>query len=201
MQVSPRLRALIVGDSYVRHLVHYIIHTTKSQNFALHDVDVSFESVRGGTVQHLETILPTWLDEYQPHILIFQVGANDLSNRNLTAWTVADRLAQLGQQAREQHGVLKVAVGTAFDRKSYPNILPRYPDKIIQFNRWLKAVISQEHHLTYWRHARTVFARNILHQDGVHLNDKGNRKLYKSFRSLLIKLVNTLSRERVPIQQ
>ena len=193
MQAIPRLRALIIGDSYIYHLMNFIVATSRSQNFGLQDIDVSFEYVRGGTVLRVQQKLHSWLEEYQPHILIVQLGANDLCAQHAVSWSVADQLVTLGQQALNNYGVIEVVFGTAFDRTCYPKLLPRYPMRILQFNRWMKAVLSQEAHMTYWRHARTVMAADIMAVDGVHLNDRGNTKLYKSLRSVLIRLAKQLS--------
>ena len=48
--VGVRVRALVVGDSFVRRFASHVTTTGRSQNLGLEEVDVSYESISGGTV-------------------------------------------------------------------------------------------------------------------------------------------------------
>ena len=126
--------------------------------------------------------------------MIFIVGSNDLTAGQPQAWTVADRLLDLAKVAREEFGVQEVAICSVLDRVEYPDILPPYPTKVRQFNKYVKTMAESEQHITYWRHARMVKVEGMLLEDGVHLDKGGNGKLHKSLRSLTMALLRKMSR-------
>ena len=133
--VGVRVRALVVGDSFVRSFASHVTTTGRSQNLSLEEVDVSYESISGGTVTSIEQAIPVWLDEYQPHIVIFLVAGNDLTHQAKQSWSVRDQLLQLTKWARDNKGVLQLAICSVLDRDTYPSTTPAYPNKVVQFNR------------------------------------------------------------------
>ena len=193
MSAHLRLRVLIVGDSYVRRLQEHIGRWSKDPNFGIQEFSVSFESVGGATLARIVEELGAWLDHYQPHVLVFQVGGNDLCNGNLQPWYVADQLFRLAHITLKHRGVLKVVLGGALGRTNFPLVFPPFNAKIRYFNAWLKRLTKGDGEVVYWMHRRMING-GTGHVDGVHLNSRGNEKLYKSFRSMLMWVAMRMAR-------
>ena len=138
----------------------------------------------------IEQAIPVWLDEYQPHIVIFLVAGNDLTHQAKQSWSVGDQLLQLTKWARDNKGVLQLVICSVLDQETYPSTTPAYPNKVVQFKRYIKEVTGTEQGIRYWRHARLVKIMGMLLADGVHLNKWGNGKLYKSLHSLMMSLLH-----------
>ena len=187
--VAVRVRALVVGDSFVCRFASHVTTTGRSQNLGLE------ESISGGMVTSIEQAIPVWLDEYQPHIVIFLVAGNDLTHQAKQSWSVGDQLLQLTKWARDNKGVLQLAICSVLDRETYPSTTPAYPNKVVQFNRYIKEVTGTEQGIRYWRHARLVKIMGMLLADGVHLNKWGNGKLHKSLHSLMMSLLHDLDKQ------
>jgi lysophospholipase L1-like esterase len=188
-----RLQVLVIGDSHIRRLTEYIAAEGLSQNFGLDDVDISFESLSGGTIPQIEQEMGAWITRYQPHIIVIHVGGNDLCRAKLQAWSLGDQLITLAKRAIQEYGIKKVVLSMQFHRTKYPAILPTYTNKVVQFNKYIRVLSEEEDGIIYWCHRRTGAAVGVLLGDGVHLSKKGNHKFYKSLRSLFIHLVKQLS--------
>lgn len=191
-----KFRVMLMGDSHVRRLLEHITSSDKEekldQNFSLKDADVAFRHSGGANVARLRRKMPEWLNDFQPHILVVMGGGNDLTEQDVALHETADELLELARVAKDQHSVMKVIVCAQFDRTTYPEILPPYPRKLYLFNQYLKEILRPVPQIIYWRHAKLVKLEGKLILDGVHLKAIGNKNLYTSMKSLLIRIIKGL---------
>ena len=190
MAEDMRLRALVVGDSFVNRLRGFIREQSKCPDFGLKDVTVSLKGIGGATVPKLEQWLPSWVEECQPHLTIFLVGGNDLAQPQLQVWDVADRLERLVDHHMATYGIMGAGVCCVLDRSNFPQVVPSYPSRVRAYNKYIRVVFKNKARVRYWRHARMVAAEGLLIRDGVHLSHTGNEKLYKSLKSLIINMTS-----------
>ena len=89
-------------------------------------------------------------------------------------------------------GVERVIVGENIYRygKAIPEDCPDVNYKINDLNRFLRVRMNEDfcHDRSLWRHKGLWnFTRPVYCDDGIHLNDLGNLRLYRSVRAALLK--------------
>ena len=170
MAEEMRLRALVVGDSFVNRLRDFIRKQNKCPDFGLKAVTVSLKGIGGAAVPKLEQWPPSWVEECQPHLTIFLVGGNDLEQPQLQVWDVADRLERLVDHHVATYGIMGAGVCCILDRSHFPQVVPSYPSRVRVYNKYIKVVFKNKARVRYWRHACIVAVEGLLIRDGVHLS-------------------------------
>ena len=178
-------RVLILGHSFIRRLHEFVRLPT---NALREDFDVTnpmtlrWDGVGGRT---LAKVIRYDLEirQFSPDIVILQLGTNDITDCSIrSALTVGSQLEDLTKLLHEQFGVTVVCVcQTILKENAHLNV------RIRMLTDYLRVVLQPLPLAFYWRHRgfwRTTpsFA---LH-DGVHLNQRGQFKLYRSLRGALI---------------
>ena len=129
----------------------------------------------------------------RPDIVIVQLGTNDLSSR--PPLLVGSDLEDFVRLLHDSCGVQFVCVCQTIRRRSAKRSFNKNVDIL---TRYLRVVLEPIPYAFYWGHRGFWKARyNFLASDGVHLNSRGQYKLYRSLRGAILqslRLLMSLSR-------
>ncbi len=183
---------LILGDSFVSRLKDYL-DGNQLFNFNL---DLSGHKVfchgRGGLKigdlfsSHIFDVV----DRISPNIVLIEIGSNDLDNGNIPTSTLLHNLSNFALALKNACGVSVVAIMEVFFRakvcRGNWTSTDALNGAIHDFNARCKDMSSYAPFL-YWHHVGLVsnWCQYIC-PDGVHLNNLGLYKFYKSVRSAII---------------
>ena len=190
--LNQEWRCTITGHSYIRDLSNYL-HSTSSRNFALREWDVNFIAQGGAHIHHIQRLLPH-ITATRPHVVIIQVGGNDFSgSATLDHISVADKLRRLAI-AIANTGVARVYICKLFYRgqsRWLPSTqhVSQYNKKVDHINEALSTAKSdlQMSNILVWNHkGQQEFGKLFLGTDGTHLNGWGMKKIFRSFKGVLI---------------
>lgn len=183
MSDDPK-RILILGHSFVRRLRHFISRhkgSELSENLHLSEpVIVRWFGVGGRmiskTKQHDMHVVRT----FRPHIVLLQLGTNDLSSSS--PLRVGSDLEDFARVLHDVYHVRVVVVCQTLRRNS----AAEFNDSVAALNKYSQVFLEHLPYVYFWKHRGFWNSReNIYHNDGVHLNDSGQRKLYRSYRGAI----------------
>ena len=106
---------LILGHSYVRRLKEFVNSCNLPKvtpNFGL-DSDrfiMHYEGHGGANIGRIHAQLDRVVNQFQPDLVILQVGSNDISNANKDPAILADRLTDLANRLHFQFHLRKVVI-------------------------------------------------------------------------------------------
>ena len=183
---------LVLGHSYVRRLGEFVHQSSwdVSPNFGLKESQgtVYFAGYGGASVHRIHALLREVLERFMPDVVVLQVGSNDVRSNGDDPEYLADRLLGLARRLRDEFGITNVIVSQLFFRTVVP--CQHYNGIIHEINLHLENKLQDERYLSFWKHFGfwNPEVRALLqHQDGVHFNDLGNYKFYKSLRGAILK--------------
>lgn len=186
-----QLQILLLGSSHVKHLGTYVakqglenftldvglIHVMtlgKGGLCALHDTE---QKCLAGQMIHVQTLMPG--------VLILHVGSNDLySDKNTVSQIVNEIFTQA--HCALNMGVSHVIISQQFKRNS----ITYFDDRVVRYNILTSMKCKQEPNISFWHHNGLWNPKNglisILKSDGIHLNDRGNEKLFHSVKDAAV---------------
>ena len=179
-------RILILGHSFIRRLAGFLQKRGHEHLMAkLSSLgSVNFHGVGGRTVAKVRKFDLSIIRRLSPDIIVLELGSNDLTK--LPGQTVGSELETLVRYLHDEFNVKSIAVFQVIRRHS-PECTA-YNFKVTKLHLYLKAVLEPIPYCFYWRHRGFWNSReNIYLPDGVHLNDLGNLKLFRSIRGAVIK--------------
>ena len=189
-------RILILGHSYVRRLKEFVnsCNLTKvTPNFGLDSERfvIHYEGYGGADIGRIHAQLYRVVNQFQPDLVILQVGSNDISNANKDPAILADKLTDLANRLHFQFHVRKVVISELFFRNKWRG--GNFNDVTKEINNCLRAKIpahSKSAGISFWRHfgfRDPLVRRSLQNIDMVHFNDAGNLKYYKSLKRAILK--------------
>lgn len=187
-------RVLILGHSFVKRLREFISKKDPEYDLALglEGVTVRWHGVGGRTVAKLRAFDLAIVAEFKPDIVFIQIGTNDLTQRNMSPLTVGSAIEELVTLLHNEFGVRRVLVGQTLQR-AYPL---HFNSQVSLLARYLKTVLEPISYATYWSHHGFWKPRApYLAGDGVHLNEEGQHKFYRSIRGAVLGSVRQLKDE------
>lgn len=134
-----------------------------------------------------------WVRELQPDLVFLQIGENDLDNERESRQTAPHVLA--GEIVELAGEVARISGGKVICGQLLPRVKPRSPSfntDIHETNERLKDILGCDREARMWYRPHHGFWKEKsptgLHaEDGVHLNVVGQKKLYYSVRSAVLK--------------
>ena len=193
MAEQPK-RALILGHSYIRRLGNYCSHP-RQRNLALdpHEYTVSFHGIGGARVAALWDELGR-IAAQKPDVLILQIGGNDLSTSR--AENVAHNIIQFVEYVAHHFDIAKIFVCELLPRISVPHFTHHYNFVAVPCtNEILRAhfKFNQTQSIPqarFWYHGRGLctLRPDYYLPDGIHLNDRGMYRYFKSIRGAVLAL-------------
>ena len=183
---------LIYGHSFIRRLNDYLVRRSGSfHNLGL-DYGLALTQWFGlGGLSFDKALFQQMavINLASPSILYVELGSNDLCFTFMSAQQVF-QYVQHFVNTLNNIGVPQVILGQVIERRGVgiPLATPTYNRKVIDFNNLVRAAYSNPNgRAFYWRH-RGLWnpRRNVLCRDGIHLNRRGQERLYRSIRGAII---------------
>ena len=184
--------ALVLGHSFVRRLKAFSNKNRSSRNLNLEDTCRVFLSGIGGrTVDKLIQFDLAKLHVLQPNVVVLEIGSNDLCDISSDPETIGSTIITLIDSLRVEFSVDWVVVCQILPRKNQP--YPEYNSARSSLNSWLKNTLSTTEHATFWRHRGLARpSLNIFDVDGIHLNRRGQQRLFRSYRGAILFAIKQL---------
>ena len=129
-------------------------------------------------------------------VVYLHIGGNDITDETIPH-TLAKSVIALAEYLQESFGVRQVVISQVLFRdRAY---CTRFNDRAYDVNGSLKTLLQQDYYtergLILWMHkgfSDPAVRSLLMDRDGVHFNDAGNAKLYKSIKSSLIQALKRL---------
>ena len=173
---------LVLGDSHVCWLEQFVswsgIRFETGLSFVGTDCHFKLAGFRGGHVSSVrdDNAVVRLLELQMPSIIVLCLGGNDVYGSLEPVLTVGMHLYEYAQSliARSvSHVVVCQTVRRQFSWKEGTQL-------VLDVNEFMKAVCDTEC-LSFWSHRQFCQSqRYIFRGDGVHFNDLGNYKLWRS---------------------
>ena len=193
---TPTPHVLVLGHSFIRHLHDFIERNPRDLDLAFklkEPAAIFWHGVGGRTVAKTIRHDLHVVQSVRPDIVIVQLGTNDLSSR--PPLLVGSDLEDFVRLLHDSCGVQFVCVCQTIRRRSAKRSFNKNVDIL---TRYLRVVLEPIPYAFYWGHRGFWKARyNFLASDGVHLNSRGQYKLYRSLRGAILqslRLLMSLSR-------
>ena len=185
------VKVLYYGHSFVQHMQDYMAALPYYMgNFGLdfNEASVYYKSLSGASVDRLRKKHNiNFINRMQPEILVLEVGTNDLSEPEKTARYVHDKVLDLVRDILDCR-VRMVIVSQVVMRgeKGLIGKDPDYEEKMYAYNHMMEGSLRLLPRTTFWHH-RNMWRRieDLVVDDGTHLNEQGNKRVYRSFKGAL----------------
>ena len=173
---------LILGHSFIRRLAGFL--QKRGHEHLMAKLSSLGSKCRWPQIAKVRKFDLGIIRRLSPDIIVLELGSNDLTK--LPAQTVGSELETLVRYLHDEFNVKSIAVCQVIRRHS-PQCTA-YNLKVTKLHLYLKAVLEPIPYCLYWKHRGFWNSReNIYLPDGVHLNDLGNLKLFRSIRGAVIK--------------
>lgn len=198
------VRASVLGHSFVKRLGDYTRDGEdlwKNLRLNNDEFDIEFVGLGGSNVHTVQQKLGE-ISRFSPQLVFMQIGSNDLCKANCEPERLARHIISLANLLCEGYGVQRVVIGQILRRqppsgrhvhKFWAHMevsLEEYNLCVIKTNSILENSLDQcqdYSNMTYWRHRGFWNQdRNMLSDDGVHLNAAGLHKYAYSVRKALL---------------
>lgn len=190
----PNYKVVIAGTSHVRRLRDAIDEGSDpafEAHFGLSQISTDF--VCGGgwgledIVRHQSQILRS-----KPHVLVLQVGSNDICSADCCPLIIADALLDTACHLQQCGNISSVIVCHLLPRSlgvymPTAEAVSAYTLARVKFNQFIDVVASDYTKVKVWKHKKLFNPiQEVLLSDGVHLNTSGQYKFYKSLRGAIL---------------
>ena len=190
---------VFLGHSYIRRLHEFIMRSEDEavcSDFKMNDlfpgqINVQFQGIGGAHVPAVIKRASSVIKEcpVQVCIAVLQVGGNDI-RRDTDPDKLANHILAAAEYLHFGLEVEQVVISQLFFRES--SRVPDYNEIVNRVNFALSSKIAQGdngRNITFWRHQgfwSPEVRGEIMLRDGVHFNEVGNVKYFKSLKSCLV---------------
>jgi len=190
---------LFVGHSFVRRASQHASTSNQSNlnlPLATHKVNFQF---RGGA--HISDIMHLFRQagNFNPSIVVIDIGTNDLFNSSSPSHSLAQQLFNTARHMVQQFGVRHVIILEVLPRTTWGRFgAPQsFVSRVFRFNSMVKSLVSQHKLSTpvsFWSHKGMAPNMSKFISDGCHLNTLGMIKYLKSVRRAILFQTRALRR-------
>ena len=185
-------RVLILGHSLIHRLFSFLVaHFGRGflANFNL-GVDIIFKwhGIGGRTVAKTRQFDLGVVQSFAPDIVILQLGTNDLTA--LSALETGSAIEDLVRLLHDTYNVKRICVCQTIYRENETV----FNTKVNTLSKYLRVVLEPIPYACYWKHRGFWNSKTrFFHRDGIHLNDLGHYKLYRSLRGAILGCLRAFS--------
>lgn len=189
-------RVAVIGHSFVRRLNEHLqsMHSTRLRpGFNLQQCDVRCVGYGGWRVmdkQAFRRYFHAFLCAFKPNIVVIQTGGNDLSNLSAHPLLIANAMEEITAALLSEYNVRYVVICEIFTRKTSGITADLYESRRRQVMNYLSTLVESNTNIRIWKHRRIFRAQEpIFDRGGVHLNDFGQYRFYRSLRLAIMTAV------------
>ena len=195
-----RTRVLILGDSFISRLKGYAREEEHGCSFGLEDcINISWLGIPDATADRIDrsNVVRQRLHEFQPAVVVLQVGSNDLcsARSKADAWQVGYQISCLAEKLLNQQSVKFVLVIGVLPR-SRPGKFTRdvklYNDRMVEVNDYLDMTVEGDDLKFFILHRIGGMIDDLTLPDGVHLTAAGLHRHYNNMKYAVIHAVKGL---------
>ena len=172
-------------SSFIRRLHDFIERDSGQFDLTLHlteSAHIRWHGVGGRTIAKTIKFDLRILHSFRPDIVIVQLGTNDLTST--PPLQVGSAMEDFVHLLHDPYGVKFVCVCQTIRRRS--SVV--FNQRVDILTRYLRVVLEPIPYAIYWGHRGFWKARNgFFSADGIHLNRRGQYKLYRSLRGAVLK--------------
>ena len=129
---------------------------------------------------------------WKPDIIILELGTNDLTK--FSPESVGSSLEEVVQLLYENCSVKVIGVCQEIKRCPPPPKVLDFNSRVIKLHKYLMVVLEPLQFCFYWWHIGFWNpSSGIYLEDGIHLNNLGLIKLYRSYRGAVLKALSILN--------
>ena len=194
----PPVSILVFGDSFVKRMNVYLTHRYGSyHNYNLHFnvAEVHTYGIGGMTTHQALRHHMSVFENLRPTIVYIQLGSNDLSNHLAPMRWIVANFRRLCRQL-VNIGVERILIGQVFMRMGdgIPVYVTNYNDLVMDLNHDVWEDLAATNLPVYcWRHDGLWLSQfNLMDDDGIHLNDRGINRYFRSVRGSLLLALSSL---------
>ena len=185
-------RVLILGHSFIHRLYSFIVaHFGRDfvENFhSGDDLIFKWHGIGGRTVAKTRQFDLGVVESFTPDIVILQLGTNDLTA--LSAVETGSAIEDLVYLLYNSCNVKRICVCQTIYREN----APLFNNQVNTLSKYLGVVLEPIPYACYWKHRGFWKSKSrFFHRDGVHLNNLGHYKLYRSLRGAILGCWRALS--------
>jgi len=134
----------------------------------------------------------TVAESFAPDIVILELGTNDLSSRH--PLPVGSDIEELVRLLHTTYRVKVICVCQTIRREAATEA---FNEGVGMLTKYLRVVLEPIPYAFFWGHRGFWNPKsNIYSRDGVHLNNNGQFKLYRSLRGAVLKSIRLLAQTR-----
>lgn len=203
--MSP-VRVLIVGHSFISNLKNYIRRNLSSQinySLGLHpkDVMIQYSDRRGGSLSTFQQHQIESVQDFEPHIVVLQLGSNDLCNGQTSVESFTNNYQSIIKDLLDTYKVKRVVVLQILHRLEPSRPVRYYVDpnwynpRVDEANVTLRQLLKDNDHAILWNHKGfwdTDYLASALENDGVHIADAAQWKYIRNIRSAVVSAIKHL---------
>lgn len=194
MPQTHRLRVVCVGHSFTKRLANYCESGRENLGLDIRRHHISFIGQGGKLYIHLYGDIPA-LVRLNPDIVCIDIGSNDIDNDMSCAQQLASNVFHFASYLIEAFRIKTVVIMEVLCRleegRYGTHNKAQFQHAARMYNYAIKRLVnsqSSKRQIYFWHHRGLVhnWERYIDNSDGVHLNQAGMHKYYRSFRSCII---------------
>ena len=188
--------AVFLGHSFIRRLNEFMKDNPSYYNLRLYEnlFDIRCRAQGGLTVFRLIHERYDLYDfgHFTPTIIYLQIGGNDLSKPGISSEKLVNDIVSFANYLHHGKGIPIVIVGELLWRHPH-KVGDEYNPKVVDTNVLIrqKLTTGNKDNICMWRHRGFWTDFPHLDRDGVHLNDDGMKKYFRSIRSAIIHAKST----------
>ena len=185
LYTRPPTCVLVFGHSFVRRLNEFLVTRFGAyHNFNLfyNYSDVYTFGVGGMTTSDALSRYIGVVAEFNPQVVFIQLGTNDLDSHRNSIRSIARNMAELCRRL-QRAGVRRILIGQVLPRQSHGSRVHDFNTRVVSLNLELVRAVQSMNRVMLWQHRGFWFSQmNLMHDDGIHLNRRGNMRYYRSVR-------------------
>lgn len=192
MQTRHPPRIMVLGHSFVWRLEKFVAESSLAcvnDKFQLSmSPTTHFCGTGGRTMTKLRRFDLPVVAQFNPTVLILELGSNDLCNPYCDINYLASDIFDLVQAFHFQYNIKHIIVSAVMPRRTPPILFPPYNTRVSILNGILYHSLKNTPFATFWFHPSIFRSKTpVFLPDGVHLNSTGNHLLYHSYQKALLR--------------